>query len=133
MSCSEWITLLRCCLRSDILITNSINIEMQTFHDHSSIIDANTCFVDATLGRQHSVAMEVRAINNRDRVLYDRCFVTAKVIRHGDYRVEVDCNGREAILSVGAQKCFSPDQYYQHVSHLPSVVRVGDSVLLSKA
>lgn len=106
---------------------------MTTFVDHSSIVDANSCFVDTTLGRQHYVAMQVRAINNRDRVLYDRNFVSAKTIRHGEYRIDVDANGREAVLSAGAQKCFTPDQYYQHVAHLPSVVRVGDIILLSKS
>lgn len=107
-------------------------IEMHTIKDHSSYIAAAECFINTTLGKQHSIAIAVRGINNNDRILFDKNFKPNSVIRYGNYRVDVDETGREAILSEGAQRCFNVDQYYGYVAGFPSVVRVGDTVILRK-
>lgn len=92
----------------------------------------NACFIQSTIDKQVEVAEKVREIDNRDRILFDSHFVTSNYKLYGNFRVEVDRSGREAILSSGAQKCFSIDYYYSFVFDKPSVARVKDVILYLK-
>lgn len=93
---------------------------------------ADRAFVATTLSRQRDIALECRAICNKDRILYDRSFHPARTIMLGQYRVEVDASGREAILSAGAQKHFNVDQYWAYVRGWPNVVKSGSVVTMYK-
>lgn len=89
-------------------------------------------FVYATLQKQLEIARNIRDVQNADRILFDPSFVTKSIRMINQYRIEVDADGREAILSYGAQRSFNVDKYMSFMVGQPDVIRNGSIVKLGK-
>lgn len=89
-------------------------------------------FVFATLQKQLEIARNVRDMQNSDYILFDPNFVCNTTKMVGKFRVEVDKDGREAILSYGAQKSFNVEKYMNFMVGQKDVTRSGSVVTLGR-
>lgn len=68
-------------------------------------------FVYYTIAKQLSIAKAIVDKIKQPAVLFDRAFIFDHVIMVDTIRVEVDPNGRQAILSASAQNTFTFPDY----------------------
>lgn len=86
-------------------------------------------FVLATLARQIEIAKQIRALDDKTRIVFSPDFVPTSTLRIGDFTVSADQNGRQAVLSSAAQQLFDAD-YYGRLSHDSELIRIKDSFYL---
>lgn len=89
-------------------------------------------FVEVTLAKQINIAQQIQRIQNYEYILFDKNFIKSKTEMVGHFRVDVDIRGARAILSEGAQQCFTTSQYYSYVKHFNRIAILGDRVVLLK-
>lgn len=99
-----------------------INVAMQSVQD----------FVRFTLIKQLEVAKKARDIDNRERILFDVTFEAISTRMVGQYRIDVDAQGREAILSAGAQATFTADIYLQYAPSDYDIIRRANVIFLQR-
>lgn len=85
-----------------------------------------------TLAKQIVIAKSVQALQNAKYILFDLDFKSISTVMVGHYRVDVDAVGRRAILSAGAQACFTRDQYLRYVVLPTNAVVTNDTVYLDE-
>ena len=85
-------------------------------------------FVTFTLQKQIEIALIVQSFQNAPYILFDKSFQPARVIMVDKYRVEVDAQDRRAILSTGAQHCFTCEQYCRYAP-LPNNAVIQDGIV----
>ncbi|UPT53700.1 MAG: hypothetical protein 5 [Zeugodacus cucurbitae negev-like virus] len=70
-------------------------------------------FAIQSVRSQLSIAKNVRLVQNRPYVLFDKSFQRINTIRIKTYRVQVDAHGRFGVLSESAQRCFEYQDFLE--------------------
>nr|UUG74029.1 MAG: hypothetical protein [Guadeloupe Culex tymo-like virus] len=88
-------------------------------------------FLVSMINFQVKIARSVRAIDDRDRVLFDRFFITTTGIHIGCHWVAVNPEGQQALL-LPAQDALTLEYYYRFVPSRDDICVIGHQVLLRR-
>nr|BBQ04467.1 hypothetical protein [Culex pseudovishnui tymo-like virus] len=88
-------------------------------------------FLVSMINFQVKIARSVRAIDDRDRVLFDRFFITTSGIHIGCHWVAVNPAGQQALL-LPAQDALTLEYYRRFVAPDDDICVIGNQVLLRR-